>query len=81
MRYAKQEGVHLIWDLSQDFTIRHRFLSENSLLGTLNEIAGAIDANFIPQVNVYFCSKKQTIVISEKAGTYVEENWRKVGFD
>jgi hypothetical protein len=81
MKYAEQEGVQLIWDLNQDFIIRHRFLSENSLLGTLNEVAGAIDANFIPQVNVYFCNKKRTIVISEDAGTYVEDNCRKAGFD
>jgi hypothetical protein len=81
MKYAEQEGMRLIWDLNQDFIIRHRFLSENSLLGTLDEFAGAIDANFIPQVNVYFCDIKGTIVISENAGTYVAENCRKVGFD
>ncbi len=81
MKYAEQEGVQLIWDLDQDFIIRHRFLSQNSLLGTLDELAGAIDANFIPQVNVYFCHKKRTIIIAENAGTYVEENCRKAGFD
>jgi hypothetical protein len=81
MKYAEQEGVQLIWDLNQDFIIRHRFLSKNSLLGTLDELAGAIDANFVPQVNVYFCHKKRTIIIAEEAGTYVEENCRKVGFD
>jgi hypothetical protein len=81
MKYAEQEGVQLIWDLNQDFIIRHRFLTENSLLGTLDEIAGAIDANFIPQVNVYFCHKKRTIIIAENAGTYVKENCRKAGFD
>jgi hypothetical protein len=81
MKYAEQEGMQLIWDLNQDFIIRHRFLSENSLLGTLEEVASAIDANFIPQVNVYFCHKKGTIVITENAGTYVEENCTKAGFD
>jgi hypothetical protein len=80
MKYAEQEGVQLIWDLSQDFIIRQRFLSENSLVGTLDEIAGAIDANFIPEVNVYFCHKKKTIVVTEKAGPYVEENCTKAGF-
>ena len=81
MKYAEQEGMQLIWDLNQDFIIRHRFLSENSLLATLDEVAGAIDANFIPQVNVYFCNKKRTIVIAENAGTYVTENCKKTGFD
>jgi phage-related protein len=81
MKYAEQEGMQLIWDLNQDFIIRHRFLSENSLVATLDEIAGAIDANFIPQVNVYFCNKKRTIVIAENAGTYVIDNCKKAGFD
>jgi hypothetical protein len=81
MKYAEQEGARLIWDLNQDFIIRQRFLSENSLVGTLDEIAGAIDANFVPEVNVYFCNKKMTIVIAEKAGTYVQENCLKAGFN
>jgi hypothetical protein len=81
MKYAEQEGVQLIWDLSQDFIIRQRFLSEDSLVGTLDEIAGAIDANFIPEVKVYFCHKKKTIVIADKAGTYVVENCTRAAFN
>lgn len=81
MKYAEQEGMQLIWDLNQDFIIRQRFLSENSFVATLDEIAGAIDANFIPQVDVYFCNKKRTIVIAEDAGTYVKDNCKKAGFD
>jgi hypothetical protein len=81
MKYAEQEGMQLLWDLNQDFIIRHRFLSENSLVATLDEVAGAIDANFVPQVNVYFCNQKRTIVIAENAGTYVTENCKKAGFD
>jgi hypothetical protein len=81
MKYAEQEGMQLIWDLSQDFIIRQRFLVENNLLGTLDEVAGAIDSNFIPEVNVYFCNKKRTIVISDRAGTYVKENCQKTGFN
>ena len=81
LKYAEQEGVNLIWDLDQDFIIRHRFLTENSLVGSLDEVAGAIDANFVPEVNVYFCSKKNTIVIAEKAGPYVLENCKKAGFE
>ncbi|WP_412972022.1 TcpQ domain-containing protein [Glaciecola sp. MF2-115] len=80
MKYAEEEGMQLIWDLNQDFIIRQRFLVENNLLGTLDEVAGAIDSNFIPEVNVYFCNKKRTIVISERAGTYVKENCQKTGF-
>jgi hypothetical protein len=78
MKYAEQEGMQLIWDLNQDFIIRGRFLSKNSLLGTLEEVAGAIDANFVPEVKVYFCKEKRTIVIAEKVGTYVSENCKKV---
>lgn len=81
LKYAEEEGVTLIWDLNQDFIIRQRFLTENSLVGSLDEVAGAIDANFIPEVNVYFCNKKNTIVVAEKAGPYVLENCKKAGFE
>lgn len=81
MKYAEEEGMRLIWDLNQDFVIRYRFLSENSLVATLDEIAGAIDANFIPQVSVYFCNQKRTLVITDKAGTYVTENCKKTRVD
>ncbi len=81
MKYAEQEGMRLIWDLKQDFVIKQRFLSENSLVLTLDEIAGAIDANFMPQVSVYFCNEKRTIVITDTPGTYVAENCKKAGFD
>jgi len=77
IKYAEQEGMQLLWDLNQDFIIRHRFLSENSLLGTLDDVANAIDANFLPEVNVYFCNKKRAIVLAEKAGTYVTSNCKK----
>lgn len=81
MKYASEEGMKLIWDLNQDFIIRQRFITENSLLGTLDEVAGAIDANFVPKVNVYFCNEKRTIVIAAKAGTYVKENCKLAGVD
>jgi hypothetical protein len=81
MKYAEQEGMQLIWDLNQDFIIRQRFLTESTLLGSLQEISGAIDANFIPKVDIYFCNKKRAIVITDEAGSYVLENCTKAGFD
>lgn len=81
LKYAEEEGMQLIWDLNQDFIIRQRFLTENSLVGSLDEVAGAIDANFVPEVHVYFCNQKRTIVIAASAGTYVKENCTKAGFD
>jgi hypothetical protein len=73
MKYAEQEGMQLIWDLNKDFVIRHRFSTENNLLGALDDLADAIDSSFVPEVNVYFCNTKRTIVISDKAGTYVTD--------
>jgi hypothetical protein len=79
IKYTEEEGMQLIWSLSQDYIIRDRFLSENSLIGTLQDVAGAIDSNFISKVEVYFCNKKRAIVITDNADTYVKENCKEAG--
>ncbi|GLR70952.1 TcpQ domain-containing protein [Agaribacter marinus] len=73
-QHAMDGGMTLIWDLNQDFVIKKRFTSENSVAGMLYEIAGAIDANFEKQVRVYFCGKKRTIIITDNATEYLELN-------
>ncbi|MBF7072140.1 TcpQ domain-containing protein [Glaciecola sp. MH2013] len=80
IKYAEEEGMTLMWDLNQDFIIRQRFLTENTFLGSLNDVAGAIDANFIPKVDVYFCNRKRTVIITEQADSFVMENCKKHGF-
>jgi hypothetical protein len=80
LRLAEEEGVTLLWDLDQDFVIRQRFLTESTYLDSLEDVAGAIDANFIPKVDIYFCNKKNAVVITAEAGQYILENCKKHGF-
>lgn len=64
--YSNAEGINLIWNLNQDFIVRHRFSSNNTVSGMLRELAGAIDANFVNTVQVYYCDKQRTMVITDQ---------------
>lgn len=75
--YAEKEGYTLIWDLNQDFIVRQRFISSNTLVGMLEEISGAVDANFDHPILIYFCFKKRALVITEKSSEYLEQNCEK----
>jgi len=72
-KYVEEEGLTLIWDLNQDFIIRDRFQSYNTLLGTMDEISGAIDTNFPGDVQVYMCPKKRALVMTSKPHQYLTE--------
>lgn len=72
--HAAKEGVSLMWDLSQDFTIRHRFNSNNTFAGMLEELAGAIDSNFDQPISIYFCEKKRVYLITLNESAYVSAN-------
>ena len=71
-RHISAGGLNLIWALNQDFVIRHRFVTENTLAGMLSEVAGAIDANFVSKVNVYYCENKRTLIISDRNNEYLQ---------
>jgi len=77
-KYASAEGIKLIWNLNQDFIVRHRFSSENTISGMLDEIAGAIDSNFVNTVKVYYCNKQRTMVISDRDDQVLQKNCRVV---
>lgn len=66
-----ENGMNLIWALNQDFIIRHRFVSENTIAGMLSEVASAVDANFANTVEVYFCANNSTYVITDKIDEYL----------
>jgi hypothetical protein len=72
--YAQSEGMQLIWELNQDFIIKHQFQMDNSILGSLRKIASAIDSNFDGQVRVYFCPKQRALVITAKDTEYLKQN-------
>ncbi|MDU0356240.1 TcpQ domain-containing protein [Paraglaciecola aquimarina] len=64
--YAESEGMRVIWELEQDFIIKHTFQLDNSILGSLRVIASAIDANFDGEVKAYMCPRQRSLVITQK---------------
>ena len=76
--YATAEGMQLIWNLNQDFIIKHQFQIENTVSGSLAKIANAIDTNFEGKVKAYICPKQRSLVISETETEFLEENCTEV---
>ncbi|MCF2948076.1 toxin co-regulated pilus biosynthesis Q family protein [Paraglaciecola aquimarina] len=71
--YAELEGMQVIWELDQDFIIKHTFQLDDSILGSLRMIATAIDANFDGEVKAYMCPKQRSLVITEKDTDYLRK--------
>ena len=71
--YAQSEGMQLIWELDQDFIVKHPFQLDDSILGSLKMIAKAIDANFNGEVKAYMCPRQRSLVITSKSSEYLEE--------
>jgi hypothetical protein len=78
LKYVEEEGLTLIWDLNQDFIIRHRFQSYNTLSGTMDEIRGAVDSNFPERVLVFLCHRKRALIITAKPQDYLIERCKKL---
>lgn len=72
--HAEKEGFNLVWDLNQDFIIRKRFISDNTLVGMLEEISGAVDSHFQNDINIYYCFKKRALVITERKSEFLRLN-------
>ncbi|WP_327082858.1 toxin co-regulated pilus biosynthesis Q family protein [Paraglaciecola hydrolytica] len=71
--YAQAEGMQVIWELDQDFIVKNQFQMDNTILGSLRIIANAIDSNFDGKVKAYVCPKQRSLVITETATDYLEE--------
>lgn len=76
--HISKEGFNLVWDLDQDYVVRHRYKSTNTLTGMLEEIAGAIDSNFNQPIMIYYCSKKRALVITVRESKYLHVNCEKI---
>lgn len=72
--YAEAEGMKLIWNLNQDFIIKHQFQIDNTVAGSLTKIASAIDPNFEGKVKVYMCSDQRSLVITETETEFLKDN-------
>jgi hypothetical protein len=71
--YAQSEGMQVIWELEQDFIVKHPFQLDDSILGSLKMIAKAIDANFDGEVKAYMCPRQRSLVITAKSSEYLEK--------
>ncbi|MEO9946813.1 toxin co-regulated pilus biosynthesis Q family protein [Paraglaciecola sp.] len=69
--FAESEGMQVIWELERDFIVKHHFQLDDSILGSLNMIATAIDAEFDGEVKAYMCPKQRSLVITAKANDYL----------
>jgi len=77
--YAEQEGMQVIWDLNQDFVIKHQFQMDNTVAGSLAKIASAIDSNFEGKVATFVCPKQRSLVVTEKVTEYLNTQCSRVG--
>lgn len=72
--FAVQEGMQVIWELDRDFIIKHHFQLENTVTGSMKQIASAIDASFEGKVLVYMCTKQRSLVITAEDTRYLQQN-------
>ena len=77
--YAEQEGMQVIWDLNQDFVIKHQFQMDNTVAGSLAKIASAIDSNFEGKVATFVCPKQRSLGVTEKVTEYLSTQCSRVG--
>ncbi|MGS2719786.1 toxin co-regulated pilus biosynthesis Q family protein [Paraglaciecola aestuariivivens] len=72
--YAQSEGMQVIWELNRDFIVKHPFQLDDSILGSLDAIATAIDTSFDGEVKAYMCPRQRSLVITAKPTEYLEKN-------
>ena len=77
-QYAQAEGMQVIWELNRDFVVKHHFQLENTVVGSLRQIASAIDASFEGEVLVYMCRRQRSLVITAKDTEYLQQNCNRV---
>ncbi len=77
-QYAQDEGMQLIWNLEQDFVIKHRFQLDNTVAGSLAEIASAINSSFEGEVSAYLCAQQRSLVVTAEETPFLANTCEKV---
>ncbi len=77
-QYAQAEGMQVIWNLEQDFVIKHQFQLDNTVAGSLAKIASAIDSSFEGQVKAYLCAEQRSLVVTAQETEFLTTNCRLV---
>lgn len=70
--YAQQEGMQVIWDLEQDFVIKHQFQMDTTIALAVKQIANAVDSNFVGDVRGYVCPKERSLVVTASQTEYLD---------
>lgn len=76
--YAQTEGMQVMWELNQDFVIKHNFQVEGTLVETAERMAHSVNSNFVGDVMVYFCPRARTLVVTEDDTDVLRERCRLV---
>ncbi|MCV2883604.1 toxin co-regulated pilus biosynthesis Q family protein [Aestuariibacter sp. AA17] len=76
--YAQLEGMQVIWELDKDFIVKHHFQVESTIIGSIKQIASAIDASFEKTVVVYMCKRQRSLVITANDTEYMQNNCEKL---
>lgn len=76
--YAQAEGMQLIWNLEQDFVIKHQFQMDNTVAGSLAKIASAIDSSFAGTVKAYICTGQRALVVTAEETEFLNQHCRLV---
>ena len=77
-QYAQAEGMQLIWNLEQDFVIKHQFQLDNTVAGSLAKIASAIDSSFEGEVTAYLCAEQRSLVVTAEETDFLKNKCRRV---
>lgn len=75
-QYAQAEGMQVIWNLEQDFVIKHHFQMVNTVAGSLANIASAIDSSFEGKVKTYLCAEQRSLVVTTQDTEFLTTNCR-----
>ena len=77
-QYAQDEGMQLIWNLEQDFVIKHQFQLDNTIAGSLAKIASAIDSSFEGEVKAYLCAEQRSLVVTAEETDFLKNQCEQV---
>jgi hypothetical protein len=71
-QYAQAEGMQLIWNLPQDFVIKHQFQLDNTVAGSLASIASSINSSFEGEVMAYLCAGQRSLVVTAQRSEFLD---------
>ena len=66
--------MQVIWDLDQDFVIKYHCQIDNTIVGSLSDIASAIDSNFESGVGTYVCPQQRSLVVTDEVTPFLKKN-------